>query len=114
MKRLIVLSLAALLAAGCQCHRQAESSHDSASITVAELESKYAIVVGAYHERSLAERRARALEEKGYHASIVNYKGNILAVVICQFDNLDDIEKKLDTLRGIDVCPADGWILGKE
>lgn len=114
MKRIIILSLIVFLTAGCQCNRQVESNSDSSSVTGSELGNKYGIVVGAFHEKKLAERRVQDLAEKGYPASIVNYKDGIWAVVICQSDNLDDTEKKLDTLRGTDVCPVDGWILKKE
>ena len=100
---------------GCQCRRKAENkAPEVAVVAPSEMGGKYAIVVGAYHEGKLAERRVKDLEEKGYPAKIVNYEDGVLAVVICSSDDKAVTLQKLEELRGTEVCPQDGWIITNE
>ena len=76
-----------------------------------KLESKYYIVVGAFRNRSYAERKLKACNAAGYTATIISFRNGLLAVGVCPSDSLDETLKKLKSLRGTDVCPQDGWIL---
>lgn len=115
MKKIVILSLLAMLVLSCQCKRQVDNkTPEVASIEAYQLGSKYAIVVGAYREDNLAKRRVQDLEKKGYPASIVKYENGVLAVVICPSDNKEATLLKLEELRGTEVCPQDGWILTNE
>lgn len=76
-----------------------------------KLESKYYIVVGAFRNRSYAERKLKACNAAGYTATIISFRNGLLAVGICPSDSLDGTLKKLKGLRGTEVCPKDGWIL---
>ena len=76
-----------------------------------KLESKYCIVVGAFRNRSNAERKLTQCNEAGYTATIVSFRNGLLAVAVCPSDNLEETLKTLKQLRGTEVCPQDGWIL---
>lgn len=76
-----------------------------------KLESKYYIVVGAFRNRSYAERKLKACNAAGHTATIISFRNGLLAVGICPSDSLDETVKKLKAIRGTDVCPKDGWIL---
>ena len=76
-----------------------------------KLESKYCIVVGAFRNRSNAERKLTQCNEAGYTATIVSFRNGLLAVAVCPSDNLEETLKTLKKLRGTEVCPQDGWIL---
>ena len=129
MKKVIILSLALSILASCQCNRRADSTPEVASeksisttlepskmggIVHSDLKEKYAIVAGAYRNQEYAKRKVKELEQKGYSASIVNFRNGLMAVVICPSDDLDAITKKLEKIRGTDVCPQDAWILTNE
>ena len=76
-----------------------------------KLESKYYIVVGAFRNRSYAERKLKACNAAGYTATIISFRNGLLAVAVCPSDSLDETLKTLKKMRGTDVCPKDGWIL---
>ncbi len=76
-----------------------------------KLESKYYIVVGAFRNRTFAERKLTQCNEAGYTATIISFRNGLLAVSVCPSDNLEETLKKLKQMRGTEVCPADGWIL---
>lgn len=115
MKRVLILSLLTMLVVGCQCQQQKKNkTAEPIGVEVSDLKGKYAIVVGAYREGNLAERRVQDLKKKGYPASIVKYENGVLAVVICPSDNKEATLQKLEELRDTDVCPQDGWILTNE
>ncbi|MCR4844570.1 MAG: SPOR domain-containing protein [Bacteroidales bacterium] len=76
-----------------------------------KLDTKYCIVVGAFRNRSNAERKLAQCNEAGYTATIVSFRNGLLAVSVCPSDNLEQTLKTLKQLRGTDVCPQDGWIL---
>lgn len=75
------------------------------------LETKYCIVVGAFRNRTFAERKLTQCNEAGYAATIISFRNGLLAVSVCPSDNLEETLRTLKKLRGTDVCPADGWIL---
>lgn len=76
-----------------------------------KLESKYYIVVGAFRNRTYAERKLTQCNEAGYTATIISFRNGLLAVSVCPSDNLDETLRTLKKLRGTEVCPEDGWIL---
>ena len=76
-----------------------------------KLESKYYIVVGAFRNRTFAERKLTQCNEAGYTATIISFRNGLLAVSVCPSDNLEETLKNLKQLRGTEVCPEDGWIL---
>lgn len=115
MKIVIIISLLAMLSVGCQCQREVENkAPEMAKVEISELGYKYAIVVGAFRNGKLAERRVKDLKENGYPATIVNYENGVLAVVICPSNDKGATLQQLAELRGTDVCPQDAWILTSE
>lgn len=76
-----------------------------------KLETKYCIVVGAFRNRSYAERKLKACNDAGYTATIISFRNGLLAVSVCPSDDLNETLKTLKQLRGTSVCPEDGWIL---
>lgn len=76
-----------------------------------KLESKYYIVVGAFRNRTFAERKLTQCNEAGYTATIISFRNGLLAVSVCPSDNLEETLQTLKKLRGTEVCPEDGWIL---
>lgn len=76
-----------------------------------KLDSKYFIVVGAFRNRSFAERKLTECNAAGYTATIISFRNGLMAVAVCPSDNLEETLKTLKQLRGTDVCPQDGWIL---
>ena len=79
-----------------------------------KLETKYCIVVGAFRNRSYAERKLKACNEAGYTATIISFRNGLLAVSVCPSNSLNETLKTLKQLRGKEICPADGWILINE
>ena len=79
-----------------------------------KLETKYCIVVGAFRNRTYAERKLKACNEAGYTATIISFRNGLNAVSVCPSDNLNETLKTLRQLRGNGICPKDGWILVNE
>ena len=76
-----------------------------------KLESKYYVVVGAFRNRSYAERKLKACNAAGYTATIISFRNGLLAVALFPSDSLDETLKTLKKMRGTAVCPKDSWIL---
>lgn len=98
MNRIIIICLSALVITNCQCQRVAKVTPKvelEQSIVSTDIEARYMIVSGAYRQLVYAERKVKDLEQKGYPASIVNFKNGVMAVVICPSDNLEETTKKL-------------------
>lgn len=68
-------------------------------------------MVGAFRNRTFAERKLTQCNEAGYTATIISFRNGLLAVSVCPSDNLEETLKTLKQLRGTEVCPEDGWIL---
>ncbi len=94
-----------------QSHGTILSATKMGGLFTTKLDAKYCIVVGAFRNRTFAERKLMQCNEAGYTASIVSFRNGLLAVAVCPSDNLEETLKKLKQLRGTEVCPADGWIL---
>ena len=79
-----------------------------------KLEARYCIVVGAFRNRTYAERKLKACNAAGYTASIISFRNGLLAVAVCPSNSLDQTLKTVRELRGQGVCPKDSWILINE
>ena len=79
-----------------------------------KLETKYYIVVGAFRNRTYAERKLKACNEAGYTATIISFRNGLLAVAIHPSNDLRESINTLKSLRGTGVCPKDGWLLINE
>lgn len=79
-----------------------------------KLEARYCIIVGAFRNRSYAERKLKACNEAGFTATIVSFRNGLLAVAVCPSNSLNETLKTLRSLRGNGICPKDGWILVNE
>lgn len=75
------------------------------------LETKYYIIVGAFRNRSYAERKLEACNAAGYTGTIISFRNGLLAVGIYPSNNLQEIVRKLQEIRGTGICPKEGWIL---
>lgn len=76
-----------------------------------KLESKYYIIVGAFRNRSYAERKLKACNDEGYTGTIISFRNGLLAVGVCPSNNLQETLDKLNQMRGTGICPKEGWIL---
>ena len=76
-----------------------------------KLENKYYIVVGAFRNRSNAERKLTQCNQAGYTGTIISFRNGLLAVAVLPSNNLEETLKTLKKMRGTEVCPQDGWIL---
>ncbi len=73
--------------------------------------AQYSIVVGAYHQKEYADKKAETLKEQGYAPTIVQFKDGLLAVVLFPSEDKDATVHKIEELKETEVCPVDGWIL---
>lgn len=94
-----------------QSHGTILSASKMGGLFTTKLDAKYCIVVGAFRNRTFAERKLTQCNEAGYTATIICFRNGLLAVSVCSSDNLEETIQKLHELRGTDVCPKDGWIL---
>jgi hypothetical protein len=78
------------------------------------LETRYCIVVGAFRNRSFAEKKLVKCNEAGYPATIVSFRNGYNSVAICPSDTLSVTLDRLRKLRGTSICPQDSWILVNE
>ena len=76
-----------------------------------EMQSKYAIVVGAFRHRHYAERRMEDMKIKEYSPAIVGFKNGLYAVVIEPSDDLERTLSRMKQLRTTGDVPNDCWIL---
>lgn len=79
-----------------------------------QLESKYYIVVGAFRNRSYADRKMMKCLAAGFPATIVTFRSGMNAVALCPSDNLSNVLKAKKELKKSDICPSDVWILVNE
>lgn len=83
-------------------------------VSSTSLEAKYYIVVGAFRNRSYADRKMVKCLAAGFPATIVTFRSGMNAVALCPSDNLSDVLKAKKELKKSDVCPPDVWILVNE
>lgn len=76
-----------------------------------KLSCKYYVVVGAFRNRSYAERKFKNCNKAGYTATIIQFRNGLSAVAICPTDQLSEALKSLKAAKKNGVAPHDGWIL---
>lgn len=76
-----------------------------------ELGNRYYIVIGAFSERTNAEKILLQVREKGYDGLIIAFKNGLNAVGICPTDNIDKVFESLEKVKSESFCPKDAWIL---
>ncbi len=76
-----------------------------------QLESRYYIIVGAFSNKSNAEKMLGQVEEAGYPAAIISFKNGYNAVGVCPAEKLDEVLESFEKLRSEKFCPDDAWIL---
>jgi len=79
-----------------------------------KLDYKYYIVVGAFKQRSGAERKVREVNAAGYTATLISFRNGFNAVSVFHDDDLNVILRKMKTVREEPFCPGDVWILVNE
>ena len=77
-------------------------------------EAKYYIVVGAFRNRTYADRKMVKCMAAGFPATIVTFRSGINAVAVCPSESLSDVLKARNELKKSEVCPPDVWILVNE
>lgn len=79
-----------------------------------KLDYKYYIVVGAFQQRSFAERLLTRVQKEGYVGTLISFRNGYNVVGICQSDDLNKINASLRKVREEPFCPSDVWILVNE
>ncbi len=72
------------------------------------------IVVGAFSERTNAEKMVEMLAKSGFPATLINQTNGMTTVGACPTDDYAEAQKSLDALLGLSYVPDDAWILVKE
>lgn len=79
-----------------------------------KLEAKYCVVIGAFRQRSNAERLLHAASEKGYSPSLISFRNGLIAVGLCPVDTPQQAWQAMKKVKGEAFCPDDVWILANE
>jgi len=79
-----------------------------------KLDYKYYIVVGAFQQRSFAERLLTRVQNAGYVGTLISFRNGYNVVGICQSDDLNKINASLRKVKQESFCPTDVWILVNE
>jgi len=84
------------------------------SLYTTKLQKKYYIMVGAFKDRSNAERQLVALQKKGYTATLISFRNGFNAIGICPTNDLNEEYRHLRKFKEDPLCPEDVWILVNE
>lgn len=79
-----------------------------------KLDYRYYIIVGAFQQRSFAERLLTRVQNAGYVGTLISFRNGYNVVGICQSDDLNKINASLRKVREEPFCPSDVWILVNE
>lgn len=79
-----------------------------------KLDYRYYVVVGAFKQRSLAEKLLVRVNEEDYVGTIISFRNGFNAVAICPSQNLGNAFESLGKVRDEEFCPDDVWILVNE
>jgi len=79
-----------------------------------KLDYRYYIIVGAFQQRSFAERLLTRVQNAGYVGTLISFRNGYNMVGICQSDDLNKINASLRKVREEPFCPSDVWILVNE
>ena len=83
-------------------------------LAVADLPSRYYIIVGAFSVWDNASRFCQQMTDKGYPAEIIAFRNGYHAVGVCRTDDVVEIYRSLKELKRQPFCPANIWILSKD
>jgi cell division septation protein DedD len=75
---------------------------------------RYTIVIGAFRERSNAQKLAAQAQAAGFPAQLMECKRGMIAVGVCPSDRIARTFEDLTKLRKEAFCPKDSWILLNE
>lgn len=78
------------------------------------LSANYYIIIGAFKEKSNAERLAAKVEAAGYPAKLISLKTGMNAVGICESDDAGTVNQWLNKVRNESFCPKEAWVLVRE
>lgn len=78
------------------------------------LEARYCVIVGAFEQRSNAERLHKEASEKGYSPLLISFRSGLIAVGIGPADSLPEVMQTLRKVKEETFCPDDVWILDNE
>jgi hypothetical protein len=75
---------------------------------------RYTIVIGAFRERSNAQKLAAQAQAAGFPAQLMECKRGMIAVGVCPSDRIARTFEDFTKLRKEAFCPKDSWILLNE
>ena len=79
-----------------------------------KLNSRYHIIVGAFHERRNAEKLFRKVEAGGFAPTLISFRNGYNVVGIYPSNTLADAYQNLLKAKAEPFCPSDAWILVNE
>lgn len=79
-----------------------------------KLDYRYYVVIGAFTQRSYAERLLVKAREAGYIATLISFRNGYNAVGLSQTDHLEKAFAELKKIKEEPFCPKDVWILVNE
>lgn len=79
-----------------------------------KLDFRYYIIIGAFQQRSFAERLLTRVQNAGYVGTLISFRNGYNVVGICQSDDLNQINASLRKVREEPFCPSDVWVLVNE
>lgn len=84
---------------------------DLSGETAASLQKRYYIMVGTFSNKDNAMKVASKASAAGCEVTLIDYRSGFTAVGLNGSDNLIDAYNTLQTVREMDFCPKDAWIL---
>ncbi len=79
-----------------------------------ELGKRYYIIVGAFRDRSNAEKMMGTASGKGYDTVLIECRSGMVAVGVCPSDDIVTVERTYRKLMEETFCPKEAWILVNE
>ena len=79
-----------------------------------KLEARYCVIIGAFSQRSNAERLHKAASDKGYSPSLISFRNGLIAVGLSPVESLQEAMAAIRKIREEAFCPDDVWILANE
>jgi hypothetical protein len=69
------------------------------------------VILGAFSQRSNAERLHKIVSEKDYAPLLISFRNGLIAVGVCPVNSLQEAMQCIRKVREESFCPADVWIL---
>ena len=79
-----------------------------------KLEARYCVIIGAFSQRSNAERLHKTVSDKGYAPLLISIRNGLIAVGVCPVNSLQEAMQAVRKVREESFCPDDVWILANE